>query len=110
MGELLSFRNKTVEELIRESIDETLLRTSFNSFFDISNWAKKANIDLSAFNQHEKLENLINRRHKIVHEADNSRDDDGYGLTPIKEETVRGWIIAVCDLVNLIQTQLRLLQ
>lgn len=105
LGELLAFKGKSVEDLIKESITESLASTSFNNFSDIMSWSRKANIDLSLFTEQDKLEKLISRRHKIVHEADNSRSDGGYGLAPIKEITVREWIATVCNLVKVIHTQ-----
>ena len=101
----MAFKGKSVEDLIKESITESLASTSFNNFSDIMSWSRKANIDLSLFIEQDKLEKLISRRHKIVHEADNSRSDGGYGLAPIKEITVREWIATVCNLVKVIHTQ-----
>lgn len=106
VGQLIEYRQKSVADLIADSISETLSYTSFNNYCDIDQWAKRASIDLSAFKEQSKMNLLISRRHKIVHEADNSKQDETYGLSPIKENTVREWISIVCDLVNIIETSI----
>lgn len=106
LGGLIKVREKTVAQLITESIQESLSFTSFNNYQDIVSWSKKIKIDLSEFNEQEKLNNLIHRRHKIVHEADNASSDDKYALTPIKENTVEEWIRVVRNLVKLIDKEL----
>lgn len=103
LGALVALRGKTVDEVITESIQETLSYTSFNNYQDIATWARKIKVDLSEFEKQEKLNNLILRRHKIVHEADNANDGDKYSLTGIRENLVSEWISVVCDLVEIIE-------
>lgn len=103
---LIKIREKTVDQLITESIQETLSFTSFNDYQDIVSWAGKIKIDLSAFKDQEKLNKLIQRRHKIVHEADNARNDNTYALTPIKENLVEDWIGVVCSLAEIINAEI----
>lgn len=105
LGGLLKLREKTVDQLITESIRESLSFTSFNDYQDIISWSKKIGIDLSEFNEQEKLNKLIKRRHKIVHEADNANDNDKYALSPIRENTVEEWIEIVCTLVKIIDKE-----
>lgn len=107
LGGLINFRDKTVDQLITESIQESLSFTSFNNYQDIVSWSKKIKIDLSTFNDQEKLNKLIQRRHKIVHEADNAKNDDTYALTPIKENSVEDWIGVVCNLVDIINSEIQ---
>lgn len=106
LGGLIKFREKTVNQLITESIQESLSFTSFNDYQDIVSWSKKIKIDLGEFNEQEKLNKLIYRRHKIVHEADNARSDDEYTLTSIRENSVEDWIKVVCNLVELIDKEI----
>lgn len=105
LGELIKLREKTVDQLITESIQETLNFTSFNNYQDIVSWSGKIKIDLCGFKEQEKLDNLIQRRHKIVHEADKAKKDDKYALTPIRDDTVEEWINVVCGLVELINEE-----
>lgn len=103
LGQLLEYKDQSVKDLIINSISEELYSTSFNNYRDISNWAQKARVDLTCFSEAAKLEQVIKRRHKIVHEADNSRDNSEYALTQIRENTVRDWISVVCQLVDVIE-------
>lgn len=110
LGGLVKLRDKTVDQLITESIRESLSFTSFNEYRDIVSWSKKIKIDLSEFKDQEKLNKLIHRRHKIVHEADyakadNAKSDDKYALTRIRESSVEEWIEVVRNLVKLIDKE-----
>lgn len=105
LGGLIKVREKTVDQLITESIRESLSFTSFNDYQDIVSWSKKIKIDLSEFKDQEKLNKLIHRRHKIVHEADNAKSDDEYALAPIRENSVEEWIEVVRNLVELIDKE-----
>lgn len=105
LGGLIKVREKTVDQLITESIRESLSFTSFNDYQDIVSWSKKIKIDLSEFKDQEKLNKLIHRRHKIVHEADNAKSDDEYALAPIRENSVEEWIEVVLNLVELIDKE-----
>ena len=102
---LIKVREKTVDQLITESIRESLSFTSFNDYQDIVSWSKKIKIDLSEFKDQDKLNQLIHRRHKIVHEADNTKSDDEYALAPIRENSVEEWIEVVRNLVELIDKE-----
>jgi hypothetical protein len=106
LGEILKFRGKTVDQLITESIQESLKCTSFNDYADIVLWAKKIKIDLSKFKSQDKLNKLIKRRHQIVHEADNAKSDDKYSLSQIRDDTVEDWIEIVCSLVAIINIEI----
>lgn len=64
---------------------------------------------LSSFTSQDKIEKLIKRRHKIVHEADNNKTDKmnkPYSLTAIQESVVKEWLDAVQDLVKMIDVQI----
>lgn len=105
LGGLIKVREKTVDQLITESIRESLSFTSFNDYQDIVSWSKRIKIDLSEFKDQEKLNKLIHRRHKIVHEADNAKSDDEYALAPIRENSVEEWIEVVRNLVEIIDKE-----
>ena len=109
VSSLVQYRGKNIDDLIADFIGDTLDSTSFNNYSDIINWAQKIKVDLSAFTAQEKIEKLIQRRHKIVHEADNNKTDkmkSEYSLTPIKEYIVKEWLDAVQDLVSIIDAQI----
>lgn len=103
LGQMLQYRDLSVEDLIYQGISEELDSTSFNNFSDICNWTNRAKIDISEFNEQKNLQEVISRRHKIVHEADNKHSDSQYSLTAIKESKVREWIATVSKLVEIIE-------
>ena len=109
VGNLLQYKGKTIDDLVADFIGDTLDTTSFNNYSDIVNWAQKIKVDLSSFTSQDKIEKLIKRRHKIVHEADNNKTDKmnkPYSLTAIQESVVKEWLDAVQDLVKMIDVQI----
>ncbi len=109
VGSLLQYKGKSVDSIISGFIGETLDTTSFNNYSDIVNWSQRIKVDLSGFSAQEKIERMIKRRHRIVHEADNNKagkENNTYSLTPIQESTVVEWIAAVQELVTIIDTQI----
>ena len=109
VSNLLQYKGKTIDDLVADFIGDTLDTTSFNNYSDIVNWAQKIKVDLSSFTSQDKIEKLIKRRHKIVHEADNNKTDKmnkTYSLTAIQESVVKEWLAAVQDLVKIIDVQI----
>jgi len=109
VSDLLRYKGKTIDDLVADFIGDTLDTTSFNNYSDIVNWAQKIKVDLSSFTSQDKIEKLIKRRHKIVHEADNNKTDKmnkTYSLTAIQESVVKEWLDAVQDLVKIIDVQI----
>ena len=102
LSDLIEFRGKTVEEVITDSIEAEIRLRSFGNYNSIATWAIKAKIDLEGFKGQDKLNKLIQRRHKIVHEADRANSSEGYTLTKIDKSTVEKWTEIVCDLVEII--------
>lgn len=82
LGELLAFRGKSVSEIIDLSIDEHLAKTSFNNVRDLSKFLRDVGVELADSVKNDlfpKLEQMMMRRHHIVHQADRS-DKIGSGL------------------------------
>lgn len=105
-SELLQWRGYTVDDVIIHSIYENLDNTSFNDYSDIIKWCKRMSVNISDFHQIDKINEIIHRRHKIVHEADNARsNEDEFSLRPIRESLVLEWVKAVCNLVAIIQKE-----
>lgn len=105
LSELVQYKGKTINDFIVDQINFTLDSTSFNNYSDVFRWSEKMNISLHSFSKQGSFENLVARRHKIVHEADNNKEDQ-YQLTSIQESTVKEWIDVVCYMVELIESQL----
>ncbi len=106
LSDLQKYKGYTVDDLIVNSISEGLDSTSFNNCLDISSWAGKAKINLSGFTKQDKIEQLISRRHKIVHEADNGKTDSDYKLSSITLTTVLEWVNIEIELVETIERSL----
>lgn len=108
MGKLLPYKDKTVASLISDSVKQHMKKVSFNDVTDIASWLKKIDVSLMDFHDHESVNTMIKRRHKIVHEADNNQNG-GHGnhfAASINLQTVKAWETSVVNLVNLIEMQL----
>ena len=98
LGSLIEHRDKTVDDLINESITQHLERRSFNDTTDISRLLE----GLDFLSEDIKrtlpaLQALMKRRHQIVHQADRS-DVTGRGrqrAASISVRSVERWSAAV---------------
>jgi hypothetical protein len=95
LGRLAPFRDTRVQDLISRSVASYLSRWSFSSAKDIASLFEKIQVSdalLKPF--YPRLEELMVRRHQIVHRADIvGLDSDGRPvLAPIDPAMVRGWI------------------
>lgn len=102
LNDLAHYRGKTIDEIIQKSVLESMQLKSFNNEREIRSWCSKIGISLENFNGMHEIDAALNRRHKIVHEADTNRSDNGQKLQPINPGNVIPWIKAYEDLVNLI--------
>jgi len=76
LGFLLEYRDKSVEDLINQAIEEYLDRSSYNNLKEISSLIDSIGVGTQNVNKEFlNLEAMMNRRHMIVHRAD--RDDSG---------------------------------
>jgi hypothetical protein len=98
LGTLARYRGKSVKELIRESVSEHLDRITFNNIGEIARMLKTLGFKLS---DHERefpmLQEMILRRHQIVHRGDVVRTGKSRGLKlqPIDEMEVANWHMAM---------------
>jgi hypothetical protein len=98
LGKLSLHRGKSVKELIRESVSEHLARSNFNNIEEIARMLKTLGFKLS---DHERefpmLQEMILRRHQIVHRGDVVRTGKSRGLKlqPIDEVQVANWHMAM---------------
>lgn len=94
LGELHKFKGMTIDEVISQSVNSHLDRTTFNTVADISNLLKTLNIESTKFSEfYPHLEKMIKRRHDIVHRADRS-DAPGKGkqyANSIRLSEVQKW-------------------
>lgn len=99
LGDLISHRGKTVDELLIESVDQYLDRSNFNSTTEIAKLLESVGIAVSAVNgSFSDIEALMQRRHQIVHRSDKQTKVTGSGDHRIKSLPrwqVRNWATAV---------------
>lgn len=98
LGELVVHKGKTVDDLIKESVNEYLERSNYNNAAEISSFLESIAVDVTKVNGNfSVLEELMQRRHQIVHRAD--RDETGgYGVHRVRSigrSSLRRWIGAV---------------
>jgi hypothetical protein len=95
LADLVRHRHKSVDSVIRESVSEYLERSTFNNTTDIAQLLGRLCLDLRRLNRtFPALEQMIRRRHQIVHRADEVKtpDSDTYRLQPIALSEVRAWL------------------
>jgi hypothetical protein len=90
LGKLIQHRGKRIDDVIQESVDEYLERSSFNSATEIMSFLERLGLkDIEK--QDEKLsvvDTMIRRRHLIVHRADRA----GNQLQAIDPDEVLLWV------------------
>lgn len=108
LGALKPFAEKQVKDLISLSVQQHMSKVSFNDFGDICSWIKKIQLNKGEFKEEELINNMIKRRHKIVHEADTNaaKGHGNHAATPIGLKTVKAWENAAIHFVNELEKQL----
>jgi len=103
LGKLVAFRGKTVDEIIDTAISEHLDGISYNNVGEVKLCLRGLAIDPDNIPiDYGMLEEMIKRRHHIVHQADRN-DSPGRGqhsTRSISITTVRDWRQNVELLVN----------
>lgn len=98
LGKLGAHRRKTVQELIDESIASYVGNLTVNNTTEISGLIRKIGVEPDTVNgEFAQINELIQRRHHIVHQADRN-DVGGYGnhrAKALHRQTVKIWIEAV---------------
>ncbi len=105
LGELSAHRGKSVDDLISESIDEHLNRKSYNSTSEIAALLHSIDCDQERVRHlYSRLDDLINRRHNIVHRADlNEIPGRGHHYTKsIGTRTLNIWIESVVEFAGIV--------
>lgn len=95
LGALAAHRGKTVDEIISASVKGHLERSNYNSSDQVGSFLTSIGIDVAKVNSwFPKLDELMKRRHQIVHRAD--RDETGgsgrHRVRSIGRNKVREWI------------------
>jgi hypothetical protein len=93
LSDLVKFRGKSINDVINDSILEYLSQLSINNTTDIANILERSSLsDVTIKKYYPKLEEMIHRRHQIVHEGDIVKGDPEYLLNPITIENISHWL------------------
>jgi hypothetical protein len=109
LGRLAEHRGKKVDDVIRESVEAHMERSTFNNVTEIMSFLESVNVKLPSRAEAESsstgiprlpieghalslLDAMIKRRHHIVHRADKAKT--GEGLQEITETDVTSWLAA----------------
>ncbi len=103
LGKLASYKEKSVEDLLRLSITKYLDTTSFNDTTEIAKLLESISINVEHVNSRfNDISEMIKRRHHIVHQADrNERPGSGqHKARGINTSNIERWIEAVDEFVQ----------
>jgi hypothetical protein len=106
LGALNAHRGKTVDQLIHESVENYLDRESFGSCNDVDEVLTQMGLDTSPFKPlYADLDQMMKRRHRIVHEADLPRPKDSLsGLWTISDDfNLSLWLLVVVTFYTLLR-------
>jgi hypothetical protein len=107
LSELSNYRDRSVRELLDESIDLYLSNLSFNNSDDIADVFSRLKIPQEKIlKYYSNLASMMKRRHQIVHEADLKRSPSTFELEKIEIDDIHTWHDSITgfytELVNFI--------
>ena len=71
LGRLAEYRGRTVDDVINESVQQYLQKTSYNSSSDVAAALERCGLDINRIkNFLSSIDEMIKRRHQIVHRVD----------------------------------------
>jgi len=110
LGALVPHKGKTVDDLLRESVEDYLERSNYNNTEEIGSFLESIGVDADKVNSDfPQLEKLMSRRHQIVHRAD--RDESGgsgkHKVRSIGRDSVREWAAAVESFADKVLTEVK---
>lgn len=110
LGTLAQHRGRSINELIKDSVDAHLERSNFNSSTEVARLLAQIELDVAPVqSMFAELDELMARRHQIVHRAD---IDSGNGQSQNKVRTigvptVNRWIKNVEEFATALMAQLQ---
>jgi hypothetical protein len=107
LEKLRRFSDWPVKKLLEESVAQAMSKRSFNQYSEITASMKSISISLRSFDQQKEINDLIQRRHKIVHEVDQvpQAKSDKQKSKSLQEKTVRLWKEASEKMIEIIDKQ-----
>lgn len=109
LGKLANHREKSVQEVINQSVEEYLDRFTVNNIPEATRFLSNIGVNPNSVNaEFPVLSELFERRHHIVHQADRN-DQPGRGhheARGLNRDTVVGWVSGVERFVDSLLTQI----
>ena len=109
-GDIVKHKGISIDSLIEKSINEYLTSVSFNNFGDISKDLSWINFNVELVRKYySTIDEMISRRHNIVHNADRMNLDDvsKSRVRRISKRGVKKWVKTVDDFVLDLSKELR---
>jgi len=120
LGKLAEHRGKKIDDVIRESVEAYMERSTFNNVTEIMAFLDSVNVKLPSREEIERspsefprlpiegdvlrlLDTMMKRRHHIVHRADKATTGDG--LQEITDTDVMSWLAATMKFTLSIATE-----
>ena len=103
LGHLVQHKGKLVDEVIRESISKHLQHSSFNNVDAVVHLLESVGFDVTPCRKHfPQMEELMQRRHLIVHQTDRVElpGHGGYTLQAIHAKQVKKWAYATSEFLT----------
>jgi hypothetical protein len=95
LGNLVKFRGKSIDDVIKDSVLEHLEQSTYNNIHDVKTLLQAIGHDPLIVDEYAaKLGEMMARRHHIVHRADKNESvgPGHYSAQSISHEQVAGWI------------------
>jgi hypothetical protein len=100
LGKLVQHKGKSVDDVLRESVSEYLDRRTFNNTEEITQLLGELGVDTSKVNEcFPAIQQMMKRRHQIVHRVDRIRPDDPTVLEAITPDQVEAWVEAATKFI-----------
>lgn len=91
LGAFVAYRDVTINQLLEDSVDQWLNKQSFNNCSDVMSMLSKINIETKPVQEFmSKINEMMQRRHRIVHYADRHENASDC-LNDITKEQVLDW-------------------
>jgi hypothetical protein len=101
LGKLVHHKGKLVDDVLRESVSEYLERRTFNNTEEISQTLEAIGVDVSKVDgAFPAIQEMMKRRHQIVHRADRIDESDPTKLAAIGADEINLWIEATIDFIS----------
>jgi uncharacterized protein YegP (UPF0339 family) len=103
LGDLIPYRGQFVENIIADSIEKYVDNLNVNNSTQLVECLKVVNIDPGPFRSHlKKLDELMRRRHQVVHQMDRASELDPLSepINKISYLAVETWMLTVKQFVD----------